>query len=101
MKRLQHLTLKEIINILAETDVRQRFAPLVGNTQVMGYADADNKLIVVDRALQTQTKKYVLLHELYHMSDFIRGLKTDEKYTEQRTNAHYERLYKSRFELDK
>lgn len=100
MRKKQTLTLKDIIDVLAETDVTTVPDLYSDGDACYGLADLDNKKIFLQDKMSIQQRKYVVIHELFHMSDYLRGHETDEEETEARGQKLYTKLYGTPYELE-
>ncbi len=99
MKRKKTLNLKDIIDILAETDIKTVPDLNHDGDDCYGLAEYDARLVSLQEGMSIQQRKYVLIHELFHMSDYLRGFDTDEEDTDERTNNLYRKLYGCDFEM--
>jgi Zn-dependent peptidase ImmA (M78 family) len=99
MRKANSLTLKELVNILAETEVKQvNILKDEDGEPLYGLADGEKRIILLDKNMSQQQKKFYLLHELFHMSDYLRGFQTDEETTVERTKEQYRRMYGAEYE---
>lgn len=94
---LEELTIKEVIRILTEFDIRHTDKIYCNGEEALGITLPSSKLIQLSDKPLIAERRLVIIHELYHAADFIDGGNSSEKNTDKRANQLYKKIYGNYF----